>query len=666
MKSIKRLIMPLMAGTALLISCTLPAKNTSYGDLFSFCGDKDYVSPNNVSVKDAQNQSQNLKESWWKETSFYHIWLKSFYDSDGDGCGDIKGVTQKLDYIQNNAGCDGIWLSPFFDCNYKTKSGNMHGYDSVDYYTVNDYFGTEDDLIELINACHEREMKIIFDFVPNHTSFYHPWLTQSFYNQNNKGDWYLWNDTKLSWNNSMNTENWFEAYDENDSKYYYGAFGSSMPDLNFRNYEVREEMKNVVRYWLNKGFDGLRADAVRYLIENKTQAYDTDESHGWFKELREEIDKYDSPKFMIAEAWITGNRTSFNKYFGNEDEFNMLLDFDQGTSCISSVKNQSNKIKSTLYPNQTYGTGYGTFLVNHDEYNDRIATTFTGDSKKQKLVTALSLLRPTVPFIYYGTEAGLMQTNSSGDIRMRGSFDWDSIDEQISTEDSLLNCNKALNTLRKAYPEDFADSTVTFLNSSDSSFACYLMEGKQTGNKFLCVFNLSNSSAESAVFTQCSSFSSSELLVGDTDSPLLTYSDSTVTVKNLAPLAYRVYLLDGNGKAKNYWDDETYVKGQTYSQEDNGSYATVTYTVMYLRGSFNNWGADQMYLSSDGQTFYCYITFTSSGSIEYKFCVTDTSEWGDNWGANGGSSNISQTVTSGTYYVTFNPYTKKYTFTKCY
>ena len=149
--------------------------------LLSYVGDQSYKSPNDVSGVDPENQSTDLKDGWWNDTAFYHIWVKSFCDSNGDGCGDFNGIKSKLDYIKNDLGCDGIWLSPIFECDYKTKSssGNMHGYDVNDYYAVNSYFGTEDDLLSLIDACHEQGIKIIFDFVPNHTGKGNAWFTNS-------------------------------------------------------------------------------------------------------------------------------------------------------------------------------------------------------------------------------------------------------------------------------------------------------------------------------------------------------------------------------------------------------------------------------------------------------------------------------------------------------
>lgn len=639
------------------------SSTTTESSLFEFCGDKNYKSEKNAEASSAVNQSTSLESDWWKKTSFYHIWMKSFNDSDGDGCGDFKGVTAKLDYIKDSVGCNGIWLSPIFECGFKSKAenDNMHGYDTVDYYTVNNYFGTEEDLIELINACHARGMQIIFDFVPNHTSDMNQWFLKSARGDDKK-DWYMWNSTQLSWNNGMNSGNWHKNIYNDKTDYYYGAFGSGMPDLNFRNYEVREEIKNVARYWLNKGFDGIRVDAVRYLIETKNNSSvnccDTDESHSWFKELREELNKYASPKFMMAEAWIQGNRTTFEKYLGNDDEFHVLLDFDQGIQCTNAVKNQKDTISSSLHQNKTSGTGFATFMVNHDEYNDRIATTFTGDEILQKQATALSLLRPTIPVIYYGTEIGMKQINISGDSRLRGKFDWDLEATEASTDNSLLKCNKAINSLRKAHKETFANGNVTFLTSGNSKIVAYTIS--TADEKILCVFNLGRTALESVALASSVSFSSISCLIGDTDAPLPVSDGSSVTVKNIAPCAYRVYVLDKT--ESNYFDDENYTADETYTQENNGSVIQKNYTTMYIRGSFNGWGGYQM--KKDGDWFWIRLPFIGSGKIEYKYCENDGSPWGDNWGANKTVANIVHTVEDGkTYEFRFSPKTWEDTFT---
>lgn len=567
MKNFKFFVCSFLVLWALLGSC----KNGSDSDgenpdfpenLAEYVGNENYKSPKNVeiSAEAAENQSDGLKDDWWRETSFYHIWVKSFADSDGDGCGDFKGIESKLDYIQDDLGCSGIWLSPIFECDYKSKAKkeNMHGYDVKDYYAVNSCFGTEDDLVSLINACHEKNIKIIFDFVPNHSGKGNEWFTDSCAGKNGKKDWYLWSDTKLSWNPGMgSTDTWHKNPGGND--YYYAAFWEGQPDLNFRNWEVREEMKNVVRYWLNKGFDGLRVDAVRYLIETEDSKYDTDETHGWFSELRAEvIDAYKgiSPKFMACEAWITGDRSRLEKYFGTDGnpEFNMVFDFDQGKGAVDSVGyGESSYLSSSLRKNPAKNKSYGTFLGNHDNYIDRLGTVFYGYEAQIKAATALSLLRPTVPFIYYGQEIGMKDDFSygSGDIRHRTDLDWNEVNKQKKNPSSILNFNKKVLALRKTYPNLFADGDVQFLqrravdanqNSLNIVAAYTISDGTDS---LLCVQSLINSSGSYSFWFENSSLvdvSNYSVLIGD-GANKLSFEEGALKVESLVPYETRVYKL---------------------------------------------------------------------------------------------------------------------------
>lgn len=567
MKNFKFFVCSVLVLWALLGSC----KNGSDSDggnpdfpenLAEYVGNESYKSPKNVeiSAEAAKNQSKRLKDDWWRETSFYHIWVKSFADSNNDGCGDFKGIESKLGYIQDYLGCSGIWLSPIFECDYKSKAKkeNMHGYDVKDYYAVNRCFGTEDDLISLINACHEKNIKIIFDFVPNHSGKGNEWFTDSCAGKNGKKDWYLWSDTKLSWNPGMgSTDTWHKNPGGND--YYYAAFWEGQPDLNFRNWEVREEMKNVVRYWLNKGFDGLRVDAVRYLIETEDSKYDTEETHGWFSELRAEvIDAYKgiSPKFMACEAWIQGDRSRLEKYFGTDKnpEFNMVFDFDQGKGAVDSVGyGESSYLSSSLRKNPAENKSYGTFLGNHDNYIDRLGTIYDGYEAWIKAATALSLLRPTVPFIYYGQEIGMKDDTSygTGDIRHRTDLDWNEVDKQKKNPSSILSLNKAILALRKTYPNLFADGDVQFLktctvdanqNYLNTVVAYTISDGKDS---LLCVQSLINGSGPYPFWFENSSLVdvlNYSVLIGD-GANKLSSEEGALKVESLAPYETRVYYL---------------------------------------------------------------------------------------------------------------------------
>ncbi|WP_294427841.1 alpha-amylase family glycosyl hydrolase [uncultured Treponema sp.] len=640
---------------ALLAGCSTTSESVrsakSESELFEFSGNQSYVSAHNANPADAKNQAEGLKSEWWKESSFYHIWVKSFSDSDGDGCGDINGITQNLPYIQETLGCDGIWLSPIFDCAGKgtSASTNMHGYDTVDYYSLNKLFGSEADLDNLIAECHKRGMQLIFDFVPNHTSSEHPWFKDS-----QKGgqyrDWYMWSASKLSWTPMGNPNTWFE----NKGSYYYGAFGGGMPDLNYRNYEVREEMKNVVRYWLNRGFDGLRIDAAIYLVEEQGKYGNTAETHKWFKELRAELDKYESPKFMISETWIVNDRSSLDEYLGNGTEFHAVFDFDQGTPVIDSISRSKDSLASSIRANPASNQGYGTFLGNHDEYAGRFATTFGSDRKKINLATALSLLRPTIPFIYYGNEIGQKESSMGGDLRLRGPFLWDMAEEEKSQFNSTLNLNHTILSLRKKYPSIFTAGKVNKLASKLNSLVAYELSGSD--GSILCVYNLSDSAVASASFTGVAQTSSLSLLMGDSEAPLPTFSGNSVTVQNLAPYAFRVYFLGKSG-LQNLYDDEEFVSSEKYVAANDKSPVYIPAESMYLRGSMNGWGGTKMRRTVDKKTgdviWMCNYTFDAAQNIEFKFCINDGPVWGANWGTATGA-NLSCSVDKGTYLFQFN------------
>lgn len=615
---------------AFFVSCSGAEKNGSDGDslpgdiefpsaLLEYTGDENYRSPKTVSAnaESAENQSVGLDSTWWKDTAFYHIWVKSFCDSDGDGCGDFKGIESKLDYIREDVGCDGIWLSPVFECDYKTKTedGNMHGYDVRDYYAVNSYFGTEEDLVSLINACHDRNMKIIFDFVPNHTGKGNRWFTESC-EGGGKKDWYVWNSSKLSWNPGMGTSDTWHK-NPSGSGYYYAAFWEGQPDLNFRNYEVREEMKNVVRWWLNKGFDGLRIDAVRYLVETEDALVDTDETHEWFKELRADvIDAYKdiAPKFMTCEAWIEDDRSALESYFGTEEEpeFNMVFDFDQGRGCRSSIERADSRIlASTLHSNPSGGLAFGTFIGNHDEYMGRIGTWYRGYGALIKLISAMSLLRPTVPFMYYGNEIGMKEGNYSGDLRLRTPFDWDEAERQRADASSVLSLNKALLALRREYPALFRNGNVTKLKSCtrdagtgkpEYSAAAYTVsDGKDT---LLCVFSLFNCGDNEFWFELGDiDISSYSVLVGiNSDKNLSVYNNDALYVKYIAPYEARVYYLGDDSKEMLFTDSR-----------------------LFLRGSMNDWGYQEMVHDAAERTFS--VEYELDGGIAYLFKFDVYCDW---------------------------------------
>lgn len=503
--------------------------------LMSWCGDSNYKSPlhSSISSSNIKNSLQGLKSDWFKDSAFYHIWVKSFCDSNGDGVGDIPGITSQLDYIKDKVGCDAIWLSPIFDCGGKSSDPdcNMHGYDIVNYYSLNPLFGTDEQLDTLIFEAHKRGIKLIFDFVPNHVSAAHPWFIDSCLKRNGKTDWFLWSDeVLLDWSPmGQNSNTWhspqslikiaknFSMFShtaellaplaKEQTSFYYGAFASMMPDLNYRNVEVREEMKNVVRFWLNRGFDGVRIDAVRYLVEEihdgQVETRDTLETHKFFNELRTEvIDKYAElgyPKCMIAEANMLGDRSLLESYFGTKEkpEFSMLFDFDFSGQVNHMVSGFDAHAPLHTYLGETGRSNLpldctkAIFLNNHDNPVDRPASTYS--DSKLKLATAISLLVPSVPFVYYGNE--LAQKNKEGylamhDIRLRGAFLGADVQKKCEEErGSLLNLHKELLQFRLEHPALRRGKVTMFYASCRFVTSYCLTYGEDI---ILCVFNNSD------------------------------------------------------------------------------------------------------------------------------------------------------------------------------
>ncbi len=529
-----------------------PATDPNAG-LFEWVGDQNYLSPRHTPVATAElrNQLSGLTEDWYKDASFYHLWVKSFNDYDGDGVGDFRGITAKLDYIKNDLGCDAIWLSPIFDAAGKgtAVTYNMHGYDTTDYYAVNDFFGNEEHLETLIAEAHKRGIKLIFDFVPNHTSNRHPWFINSSHKQDNKDSWYLWSYEKLPWKPMGSTSTWH--FNNDRQMNYYGAFWSGMPDLNFRNYEVREELKNVVRYWLNKGFDGVRIDAVRYLLEDQgalTQA-DRPGTFDWFSELRTEvIDQYTAlghPKFIVGEAWVGGNRTLLKQYFGSAEKpaFHMLFDFDFTTKVSQAVRLRS----KGLFNMDAAPGAWGVFLSNHDNLSNRPGTVY-GSPADLRLASALSLLVPATPFIYYGNEVGQPdQPNLGGqDIRLRYPLKWDLVESQKADPASLLNLHKALNKARSLYPA-LRRGELKLLDVSAEYPDVAVWSLSAGGQTVVCLVNLGTGSFDSAVVKLPADLSgnASSLILG---SGQATIASGELTVTNLPSKAFKVVLAGQSGK----------------------------------------------------------------------------------------------------------------------
>ncbi|MEW6503061.1 MAG: alpha-amylase family glycosyl hydrolase [Chloroflexota bacterium] len=351
---------------------------------------------------------------WWKTAVFYQIFVRSFYDSDGDGIGDFRGLTEKLDYLNDgnpetdsDLGVTALWLMPIH------PSPSYHGYDVTDYYNVNPDYGTLDDFREFIEAAHQRGMKVIIDLVINHTSTQHPWFQQSLDFQSPYDNYYIWQDENPGYGGPDGQKVWHRAA---NGKYYYALFWDQMPDLNLKNPAVTEEIYKIVRFWLEDvGVDGFRLDAAKHLIEEESQQENTTLTHEWLAEFRAYYKSLNPQTMTVGEVW--SNSFEAVRYVRNA-ELDMVFNFDLARSILSNINNRNGaSLSNTLtFETRLFPIGsMGIFLTNHDQ--DRVMSVLMNDEGKARLAAAVYLTSPGVPFIYYGEEIGLTGVGDHRNIR---------------------------------------------------------------------------------------------------------------------------------------------------------------------------------------------------------------------------------------------------------
>ena len=370
---------------------------------------------------------------WADGTVFYEIFVRSFADSDGDGIGDFRGLTSKLDYLNDgdpatsgDLGVEGIWLMPVF------RSPSYHGYDVTDYERVNPEYGTEEDFDRLLAEAHRRGIKVIVDLVMNHTSSAHPWFVEAAADTaSTHRDWYVWSDHDLGWGQPWNPAG--TSWHRSAHGWYYGVFWSGMPDLNFRTAAVRAEMLRIADLWLARGVDGFRLDATRHLIETGPGAgeSDADETHAFLRELSAHIRRVRPDALLVGENWT--DTATIAAYFGSADSvargdgLPCNFDFPLADAIVKGVRAgrrhdivQVLEQARWLYPR---GALDATFLTNHDM--TRVATQLRGVAGSLSAAAAVLLTLPGTPFLYYGEEVGLENGPGNDDKFKRTPMPWD-------------------------------------------------------------------------------------------------------------------------------------------------------------------------------------------------------------------------------------------------
>jgi maltose alpha-D-glucosyltransferase / alpha-amylase len=488
---------------------------------------------------------------WYKDAIIYQVHVRTFYDSNKDGIGDFQGLEEKLDYLEE-LGVSAIWLMPFFPSPLRDD-----GYDIADYTTVHSSYGTLEDFRKLLGSAHDRGIRVIIEMVLNHTSDQHPWFQESRSSRDNpRRDWYVWSDSDTRYMGTriifLDTEksNW--AWDPISKSYYWHRFFSHQPDLNYDNPAVREEMWNVMKFWLEMGVDAFRLDAVPYLVEREgTNCENLPETHEILKDLRRKIDEHFPGRMLLAEAnqWPADLRP----YFGDGDEFHMAFHFPLMPRMFMGLKLEDRKPMTEILqqtPEIPPSCQWSLFLRNHDELTlemvtdeerdymydvyaqdktmrlnlgirRRLAPLLKNDRRRIELMNGMLMSLPGTPIIYYGDEIGMGDNINLGDrngVRtpMQWSGEWNggfsaadpehlyapliqdpvygfpavNVLRQKASEHSLLNWMHSVIAIRRSTGV-FGRGSMEFLYPANHRILAYFRRlGKET---VLVVNNLSNS-----------------------------------------------------------------------------------------------------------------------------------------------------------------------------
>jgi maltose alpha-D-glucosyltransferase/alpha-amylase len=375
-------------------------------------------------------------QAWYQTGVFYEVAVHAYQDSNADGVGDIPGLVQRLDHIKD-LGITGIWILPILPS--PMRDG---GYDVSDFTGVRPEYGSIADVKTLIAEAHNRGIKVITDFIVNHSSDQHPWFIEARNPESPKHDWYVWSDDPNRYSDARvifvdtHTSNW--TWDEVAGKYYWHRFFDHQPDLNFENEDLRKAMMDAIRFWLDLGFDGLRLDAVPYLFEaDGTNCENLPATHGFLREVRAMVDREYSDRVLLAEA--NQRPADLLPYLGSGDECHMAFHFPVMPKLfLALATGDATPIVDVLAetPDIPPSAQWALFLRNHDELTlemvsdedrktlnaayapdpamrknigirRRLSPLLGGDRRKLELLNVVLLSLPGTPIIYYGDEIGM-------------------------------------------------------------------------------------------------------------------------------------------------------------------------------------------------------------------------------------------------------------------
>jgi len=501
--------------------------------------------------------SDQSTNQWYQRAVFYELHARAFKDSSGDGNGDLRGVIERLDHLQD-LGVDCIWLLPIYQS--PLRDG---GYDISDFFAIHPDYGALADFEALVEAAHARNMRVIADMVVNHTSDQHPWFVESRSSRDNpKRGWYVWSDTDQLYSGArvifLDSEDSNWTLDPTTGQYYWHRFYSHQPDLNYDNPNVRQAMLDVMDFWLEKGIDGFRVDAVPYLIEREgTDCENLPETHEVLKGMRRFVDEHWPEALLLCEA--NQPPAQVKDYFGRGDEFQMAFHFPLMPRLFMALRSgDTGKLRAILRETPAIPStcGWCTFLRNHDELTlemvseeerewmwqeyapdprmrlnlgirRRLAPLL--DNNPDKIVLAHSVLfsLPGAPVLYYGDEIGMGDNISLPDRDgVRTPMQWDDspnagfsdappdalysplIDDpeygyrrvnvaaQRADPGSLLNRLKRLIAFRKGHP-GLATGSLTILEPENPAVFAVVREAAE--GLFVIAHNLSDTLQQTAL-----------------------------------------------------------------------------------------------------------------------------------------------------------------------
>lgn len=499
---------------------------------------------------------------WWEGRTWYLLFVRSFYDSDGDGIGDFKGVAEKLDYLQT-LGIGGIWLMPI------TEAYSYHGYDTLDYYAVEQDYGTMEDFRYLLAEAEKRDIKIIMDLVVNHTSSKHEWFEKSASGDSTYADWYVWRDEDPRYNGPWGQMAWYRKAE----RYYYAPFWSEMPDLNYDNPAVTDEMFSIAEFWLDEvGVDGFRLDAVKYVLEQEVDGrpvlQNTPSTRQWLARFTEFSKRINPDAFVIGEVW---DDTFVVAKYTNEGALDAGFEFRLADAMLTSIRARNKRSLqsqiTTVLGSYESTAQIAPFLTNHDQ--DRLMSLLDGNIDANKAVASVMLTLPGAPFLYYGEEIGM--EGAKPDENIRRPMQWDdtartggfttgrpwqplapdftarTVADQETDPNSLLNHYRALIALRNNTPT-FITGETDILTSRPSPIHAILRHDEK--GRYLVIVNLGNRELADYAVSGVSLGTVTSVSVafgsGDISTPTLDAEGVLVdyTPKTLAPYETLIIKLD--------------------------------------------------------------------------------------------------------------------------